>query len=124
MRKTVIMVAMATVLAVLGGGAVWAQDQVIHCLTAPCYGSGNEDLIYERVGNGVYDEIIMKGDHDRVRAQRYTNDRDVVKGGPGHDTLNVADGDRRDNATGGRGDDTCFVDARSEAPGCEGIRVR
>ncbi len=124
MRKTVIMVAMATVIAVLGGGAVWAQDQIIHCRTAPCYGSGNLDLIYERVGNGVYDEIIMKGAHDRVRAQRYTNDRDVVKGGPGHDTLNVADGDTRDSASGGRGDDTCFVDARSEAPRCEGIRVR
>jgi hypothetical protein len=108
---------------VLGGGVVWAQDQIIHCHAAPCYGSGNDDLIYERPANGLYDKIIMKGGRDRVLANRYTNDRDVVKGGTGRDWINVADGDTRDSASGGRGNDTCIVDARSEAPGCEDRRV-
>jgi hypothetical protein len=38
--------------------------------SAPCYGSGNDNLIYERPANGAYDKIIMKGGHDLVRVRK------------------------------------------------------
>jgi hypothetical protein len=125
-RKIAMLVSLVVVLALVGAGAVWAQDQIIRCHASPCYGTGNYDLIYERPANGLNDEIIMKGGNDRVLANRYTNDRDFTHGGPGNDRINVADGDRRDTATGGRGgSDVCIVDARVEAGnGCGRVIVR
>ena len=125
-RKIAMLVSLVVVLALVGAGAVWAQDQIIRCHAKPCYGTGNNDLIYERPANGLNDEIIMRGGSDRVLANRYTNDRDVTKGGPGNDRINVNDGDRRDTATGGRGaSDVCIVDARVEAgSGCGRVIVR
>src|ERR687894_810990 len=115
-RKIALMASLVVVLALVGAGAVWAQDQIIRCHAKPCYGTGNNDLIYERPANGLNDEIIMRGGSDRVLANRYTNDRDFTHGGPGNDRINVADRDRRDTATGGRrGSDVCIVDARVEA---------
>jgi hypothetical protein len=125
-KKIALMASLVVVLALVGAGAVWAQDQIIRCHAAPCYGSGNDDLIYERPANGLNDRIIMRGGHDRVLANRYTNDRDVTRGGSGHDTLNVNDGDRRDTASGGPGtSDRCIVDARVEVgTGCGRVVVR
>jgi hypothetical protein len=125
-RKIAMMASLVVVLALVGAGAVWAQDQIIRCHASPCYGSGNDDLIYERPANGLNDRIIMRGGHDRVLANRYTNDRDVTKGGPGGDRINVNDGDRRDTASGGRGtSDLCIVDARVEVgSGCGRVIVR
>jgi len=125
-RRIVLTMSVVAVLALLGAGTVWAQDQIIRCHAKPCYGSGNDDLIYERPANGLNDEIIMKGGHDRVLATRYTNDRDVTRGGSGNDRLEVNDGDRRDTASGGRGtSDLCIVDARVEVgSGCGRVIVR
>jgi hypothetical protein len=125
-RKIAMMASLVVVLALVGSGAVWAQDQIIRCHAAPCYGTGNDDLIYERPANGLNDEIIMQGGSDRVLATRYTNDRDVTRGGRGNDRLEVNDGDRRDTASGGRGQsDVCIVDARVEVgSGCGRVIVR
>jgi hypothetical protein len=124
-RKIALMASLVVVLALVGAGAVWAQDQIIRCHAKPCYGTGNYDLIYERPANGLNDEIIMKGGNDRVLANRYTNDFDVTRGGSGFDRLNVADGDRRDTASGGPGQDLCIVDSRAEVGrGCAEVRVR
>jgi hypothetical protein len=55
--------------------------------------------------NGAYDKIVMRGGHDLVLANGYTNDTDTIQGGSGFDKINVADGDNFDKAGGGRGGD-------------------
>ncbi len=125
MRKLTMVVAMVVMLVPLIAAAAFAADQLIQCQAAPCYGSGNDDKILERKGNGVFDKIIMKGGHDVVLANEYRNDTDIVKGGTGYDKINVADGDRLDTASGGAAGDWCIVDARSEAgTGCSRVSVR
>jgi len=125
MRKLTMVVAMVVMLVPLIAAAAFAADQLIQCQAAPCYGSGNDDKILERKGNGVFDKIIMKGGHDVVLANGYTNDRDIVKGGTGYDKINVADGDRFDTASGGTAGDWCIVDSRSEVgTGCTRVTVR
>jgi hypothetical protein len=125
MRKIAMIVALVAMLVPLVATAALAADQLIYCNSAPCYGTGNDDKIYERKGNGVFDKIIMKGGHDLVLANAYTNDTDIVKGGTGYDKINVADGDRHDTASGGSGGDWCIVDSRSEATAsCTRVTVR
>jgi hypothetical protein len=63
----------------------------------------------------VRDRLIAQAGHDHLNARNYTNDRDVAKGSGGHDLLMVNDGDARDGAIGGPGNDTCVVDAAIEA---------
>ena len=127
MRKLMMVLALVVVMVPLLGAAALAADQLIQCKSIPCYGSGNDDLILERIGNGKSDKIIPRGGHDLVRASKYGNDIDVVKGSPGgYDKLRVDDGDTNDTAGGGRGGhDWCIVDARSElGSGCEKVTVR
>ena len=111
------MLALVVMLVPLVAAAAFAADQLIQCKAAPCYGSGNDDKIFERKGNGLFDKIIMRGGHDIVKANEYTNDTDIVQGGTGFDKINVADGDRHDTASGGNGGDWCIVDSRSEVGG-------
>ena len=69
--------------------------------------------------------MIAQGGHDHLDARAYTNDRDVAKGGGGHDLLRVNDGDAMDGAIGGPGSDLCVVDAAIEAADtCEGVIYR
>ena len=125
MRKLMILVSLVVMLVPLVAAAAFAADQLIYCKAAPCYGTGNDDKIYERPRNGAFDKIILKGGHDLVQANRYTNDRDIVKGGTGYDKIKVNDGDRFDTASGGVGGDWCIVDAKSEAgTGCSRVSVR
>jgi hypothetical protein len=126
-KKLMMVVALVVVMVPLVGVAALAADQIIQCKQIPCYGSGNDDLILERIGNGKNDKIIPRGGHDLVRASKYTRDIDVLKGsGGGFDKLRVDDGDTNDTAGGGRGGhDWCIVDARSElGKGCEKVTVR
>jgi hypothetical protein len=125
-KKIAMIVALVVVLVPLAASVAFATDQIIQCRSTPCYGSGNNDLIYERIGNRKNDKIILKGGDDRVLANAYTNDRDVIRGGTGFDRINVADGDKRDHAGGGDGGrDYCIVDSRSEAgSGCERVTVQ
>jgi hypothetical protein len=89
------------------------------------YGSGNDDRIYEIPRNGAYDKIIMRGGHDLVLANGYTNDTDTIQGGSGFDKINVADGDNFDKAGGGKGGYWCIVDSRREAGvACSRVTVR
>jgi hypothetical protein len=125
MRKLVLVATLVVVLVPFFAAVAFGQDQVIRCKTAPCYGTGNDDKIYEIPRNGANDRIIMKGGRDLVLANGYTRDTDVVRGGTGNDKINVADGDTRDTASGGRGGDLCIVDARKEVgTGCSAVRVR
>ena len=98
---------------------------VIQCQTSPCIASGDHQVLFEQVGDGVPDRLIAQGGHDHLDARAYTNDRDVAKGGGGHDLLRVNDGDAMDGAIGGPGSDLSVVDAAIEAADtCEGVIYR
>src|SRR5215218_7612903 len=92
MRKSAMVLLVVVMLVPLVAAAAYAADQLIYCKAAPCYGTGNDDKIYERKGNGVFDKIIMKGGHDVVLANAYTNDPNSERGGRGGKKINVADG--------------------------------
>lgn len=126
MRKLMMVVALAVVMVPLLGVAALAADQIIQCKSVPCYGSGNDDLILERIGNGKSDKILPSGGYDLIRANKYGNDIDLVTSSAGWDKIKVNDGDRLDTANGGKGGhDWCIVDARVEAgQGCERVTVR
>ena len=121
------MLTLAVVLATLmvgGAGTALAQTigGVIQCQTIPCVASGDHQVLFERVGDGVRDRMIAQGGHDHLDARSYTNDRDVAKGSGGHDLLRVNDGDTMDGAIGGPGADMCVVDAAIEAADtCEAV---
>jgi hypothetical protein len=113
--------------ALVGSGPALAQmiGGVIQCQTMPCVASGNHQVLFERVGDGVPDKLIAQGGHDHLDARAYTNDRDVAKGSGGHDLVRVNDGDTMDGAIGGPDSDLCVVDAAIEAADtCEGVIFR
>ena len=144
MRKIVMMLAAVAALLALGAGSVLAQEggagsevegakvatdragnQTIQCTGVPCVATGRSDLVFERIGNGKKDRILLKGGSDQVRANTYGNDKDVIKGRDGFDLIYVDDGDTRDRIFGGKGNDKCYVDARSEVvSGCSRIIVQ
>ena len=126
MRKLMMVLALVVVMVPVVGAAALAADQIIQCRSIPCYGSGNDDLILERIGNGKSDKILPSGGYDLIRASKYGNDIDVVTSSAGWDKIRVDDGDTLDTANGGRGGhDWCIVDARSEAgKGCERVTPR
>jgi hypothetical protein len=121
------MIAIVVLVALVGSGTALAQTigGVIQCQSAPCIATGNQQVLFERVGDGVRDRMIAQGGHDHLNARAYTDDRDVAKGNGGHDSLMVNDGDAMDGAIGGPGYDTCVVDAAIEAADtCETIIYR
>ena len=128
--KIAMMIAMTVVLVALmvgSAGTAFAQmiGGVIQCQTIPCVATGDHQVLFEQVGDGVRDRMIAQGGHDRLDARAYTNDRDVAKGSGGHDLLRVNDGDAMDGAIGGPGSDLCVVDAAIEAADtCEGVIYR
>jgi hypothetical protein len=126
--KIAMMVAMVVMLvALVGSGAALAQTigGAIQCEGIPCVATGDHQVLFEQVGDGVRDRMIAQAGHDHLNARNYTNDRDVAKGSGGHDFLMVNDGDAMDGAIGGPGNDTCVVDAAIEAADtCESILYR
>jgi hypothetical protein len=127
--KIAMMIALAVVLVALVGSAGTALAQVIgepiQCESVPCVGTGDHQVLLERVGDGVLDRMIAQGGHDSLDARAYTNDRDMAKGSGDHDLLRVNDGDAMDGAIGGPGFDTCVVDASIEAADtCETVIYR
>ena len=127
--KIAMMIAMTVVLVTLVGSAGTALAQVvgepIQCQTIPCVATDDNQVLIERVGDGVPDRMIAQGGHDHLDARTYTNDRDVAKGSGDHDLLRVNDGDAMDGAIGGPGFDTCVVDASIEAADtCETVIYR
>jgi hypothetical protein len=130
LRAKIAMIAMVVVLVTLvvgSAGTALAQTigGVIQCQSIPCVASGDHQVLFEQVGDGVRDRLIAQAGHDHLNARSYTNDRDVAKGSGGHDFLMVNDGDARDGAIGGPGNDTCVVDAAIEAADtCESVIYR
>ena len=129
-KRIAMVLTLAVVLAALmvgSAGTAFAQmiGGAIQCQTIPCVATGDHQVLFEQVGDGVPDRMIAQGGHDHLDARAYTNDRDVAKGGGGHDLLRVNDGDAMDGAIGGPGFDICVVDAAIEAADtCERIVYR
>jgi hypothetical protein len=124
MRKIAMGLAMVMVLSVMAAGVALAGNQVIRCHGIPCVATGSDDLVFERPRNGLNDEIYLRGGDDQVRAARYRRDHDKIFGSAGFDLIYVNDGDKHDRIRGGKGDDKCFVDARSEVvAGCSVVIV-
>src|SRR5918995_1660597 len=128
-KRIAMVLTLAVVLAALMGSTGTALAQVIggaiQCQSVPCVGTGDHQVLFERVGDGVLDRMIAQGGHDHLDARAYTNDRDVAKGSGDHDLLRVNDGDAMDGAIGGPGFDTCVVDASIEAADtCETVVYR
>ena len=69
------------------------------------------------MGDTIYG---LQGD-DRIRANTFTNDRDILYGNRGNDRLNALDGDDFDTLRGGPGYDRCVGDAGDEYISCEVI---
>jgi hypothetical protein len=120
-KRIAMVLTLAVVLAALmlgSAGTALAQQVIggaIQCDSVPCVATGDHQVLFEQVGDGVRDKMIAQGGHDHLDARAYTNDRDVAKGSGGHDLLRVNDGDAMDGAIGGPGFDTCVVDASIEA---------
>jgi Ca2+-binding RTX toxin-like protein len=114
-------------LALVGSGSAFAQSimgGVIQCDDIPCIATGDSQVLFEQVGDGVPDTLVAKGAHDVLRADTYTDDRDMAKAGGGNDTLHVNDGDINDLAIGGAGNDLCVVDFGAEASDtCETVYI-
>ncbi len=128
-KRIAMVLTLAVVLVALAGsaGTAFAQlmGSVIQCQGIPCVATGDHDVLFEQVGDGVPDRMLAQGGHDILRAQNYTNDRDVARGGFGNDRLLVNDGDALDGAIGGAGNDVCVVDAAIEASDtCERVVYR
>jgi hypothetical protein len=100
------------------------------CYTVPCHGNASREVIYERIGDGKRDVIRAYGDFDRIHANTYSKDADQAYGFGDNDFIYVNDGDTLDNAGGGPGYDTCYVDSKFEAgpaipiDACERVIVR
>ena len=126
MRKLIMVVVLVAVLVPLAAAAAMADRALVQCNNVlPCVASGDNDRVQEREGDGLRDDIRLRGGDDLVLANKYTRDTDEVSGGTGRDKINVADGDTRDTANGGSGRDLCIVDARREAQNCAQVqRVR
>ena len=107
--------------------AVGSSAAVVkQCYSVACYGNANHEVIYERIGDGKRDHIFGFGNNDTLHANTYTNDTDRLHGwGGGTDYIFVNDGDTRDGAHGGPGNDYCYVDAAIEVGnGCEHVVYR
>jgi Ca2+-binding RTX toxin-like protein len=124
---TAVLAVVALLVVVCASAALAVNKQ---CTGYPCFGTDNDDTLYERGGDGVNDRIYSKPGNDVVRVNAFTNDHDIIFGGMGRDRLNADDGDERDEVYGERGFDRCYVDARVEAEdSCNalwvnGVRVR
>jgi Ca2+-binding RTX toxin-like protein len=92
-----------------------------------CFGTENRDTIYERIGNGVEDNIFGLRGGDVILADDFTSDRDELDGGRGNDRLNTNDNDQQDLINCGRGNnDVAILDNRDNVNhrNCEDIRRR
>jgi hypothetical protein len=129
-KRLMIIPVVVAVLSLAAAGVVAAQSAPapatsMQCYSKPCYGNAGKETIYERVGDGVSDNISSFYNDDRLHANTYSKDTDQVYGYAGNDYVYVDDGDTKDSANGGRGYDRCYVDATIEAAdSCEKVIAR
>ncbi len=120
MRRIAMLLGATMLLVMVAAGVALAVTKT--CGDNPCDGTDNDDVLYERVGNGLGDTISGFRGADAIDANTFRKDRDRVFGGPGSDRLLVNDGDNRDTVRGGDGFDVCYVDSGDRVTGCESVR--
>ncbi len=121
MRRIAVLLGLITVLVAMAAGVAVAVDwNVKQCRDIPCYGTGDRDLIRERIGS-ERDRIFGQGAGDRIDAQEFFNDRDVLTGGDGGDVLLSRDQDGADTLRGGRGSDRCIADQGDATRSCREV---
>jgi Ca2+-binding RTX toxin-like protein len=108
MRRIFVVLALAALLVAIAAPVVVAVN--LRCDDLHCDGTNKKDQLSERKGNGTTDNISGLKGNDRLRADRYGNDRDTLKGGPGNDVLDADDGDSKDRLLDRSGNDSCFGD--------------
>ncbi len=116
MRRAVVFMVVGALLLALTAGVATARTFI--CDEKPCFGTNKQDMIGERNGNGVSDDIRARSGDDTVNARRFGNDRDEVHGGKGDDRITTDDGDGRDFIDGGPGKDTCIKDPGDKRRDC------
>jgi Ca2+-binding RTX toxin-like protein len=118
-RKMFMLVSLTMLIVVVTAGVGLAVVKT--CKNVPCRGTDNDDVLYERVGNGDRDRIYGERGNDDMSAALYTRDKDRLFGGAHGDRIVVNDNDGRDLANGGRGRDTCYIDPGDQTRSCERI---
>jgi Ca2+-binding RTX toxin-like protein len=83
---------------------------------AEVLGTDQSDVLYESQRG---DSIRGLDGNDTIGAARFSHDKDVLRGGPGRDTLDARDGDHRDIIDGGKGLDLCEGDLFDTYVDCE-----
>jgi Ca2+-binding RTX toxin-like protein len=83
---------------------------------AEVLGTDQSDVLYESQRG---DSIRGLDGNDTIEADRYPYEKDVLRGGPGRDTLDARDGDSRDIIDGGKGRDLCEGDPLDTYVDCE-----
>jgi Ca2+-binding RTX toxin-like protein len=83
---------------------------------AEVLGTDQSDVLYE---SNHGDSIRGLDGNDTIEADRYPYEKDVLRGGPGRDTLDARDGDSRDIIDGGKGRDLCEGDPLDTYVDCE-----
>jgi hypothetical protein len=121
MRRLVLMIGVLMMLVLVSAGVALAVRKT--CGDIPCRGTNNDDVLYERIGNGARDRILGLDGDDDMDAALYDDDQDRLEGAKGRDRIVVNDGDARDTANGGRGRDVCRVDAGDSRSSCERVDV-
>ena len=107
-RVTLVMVVGALLVALVDGVAV-ARD--FQCNETPCNGTDKDDRIIERRGTSVPHDIRGLDGRDRIFANRFTNDNELVQDDQRNDTIRTDDGDNRDTVDCGSGaNDVAVVD--------------
>ncbi len=119
MKRALLLTTLAMVAAMVFAPVALAVTK--QCSEVPCLGTGRDDVLTERPGDGTNDVIRGRGGNDTIRANRFGNDKDILYGGEGRDRLNAQDGDGRDELRGGRGFDVCYVDEGDTHRGCEEV---
>ena len=113
MRKTAMMIAFVALLTLVAASVAYAAVKE---------GNNGDNYLRETCGD---DTLIGRGGNDTLDANNCGPDEDLLYGNAGNDRLLANDGDTLDAANGGRGYDTCVVDARVEVGnGCDRVLVR
>ena len=121
MKRALLLTTLAMVTAMVFAPVALAVTK--QCSEVPCLGTGRDDVLTERPGDGTNDVIRGRGGNDTIRANRFGNDRDILYGGEGRDRLNAQDGDGRDFLYGGPGFDICYVDEGDPYVSCEKVAL-
>ena len=123
MRRLMVMLGMAVLLACMAAGVAVAAERFNEkdCNNVPCNGTDGDDLLHEQQGT-VRDVIYGEGGNDVLDANNFSNDEDRLFGGDNGDKILANDRDGRDVVRGGDGRDLCYIDRGDRTVNCEEVR--